>query len=176
MEKNEYCLKGNVYSRGEKFVKVKLVKSRYATSGVALWCCVVWACDLSIWAPSRLSVSPHRLRCHNKITGGLLDSSFPQGFLLTFFCCCCFLFFCQSLEQNLPSFALKYGEESLEKLKNGKCKVKVPLEKYSCAYENEPNRRRANVSLWEIKTLHFMSFSFGFQILTWWIPRNWYWI
>lgn len=76
---------GNVYCQAEKFGKVKLGKSWYATSGVVLWCCVVWVCDLSIWAPSRRSVLPHRLHCHNKITGGLLDSSFPQGFLLTFF-------------------------------------------------------------------------------------------
>ena len=72
--------------REKKFVTVKLVKKL----GCNIRCCSVMlccvnACDSSIWAPSRHSVLPHRLLCHNKITGGLLDSSSPQGLLLTFF-------------------------------------------------------------------------------------------
>ena len=136
--------------REKKFVTVKLVKKL----GCNIRCCSVMlccvnACDSSIWAPSRHSVLPHRLLCHNKITGGLLDSSSPQGLLLTFF------FFSQSLEQTLSSFAIKDGEKNLEKLNNGgekilffpifRCKTIWDCESatwrkiFSCTYKNEVN-------------------------------------
>ena len=174
----EYCLKKckqeeMFTSREEKVWKgevgEKLICRQHQ---VVLWCCAVWVCDSSIWAPSRRSVLPHRLRCHNKITGGLLDSSFPQGFLLTPF------FPPQSLERNISSFAIKYAEESSEKLYLDvklyvilwKCRLKWILHLLYKLYK----------SIGEGLMFHFgkqkhyisLSFSLGFQILTWWIPRK----
>lgn len=135
---------GYVCFQREKFVKVKLVKSWYADN-IRCCCDVVRVCDSSIWAPSRRSVLPHRLRCHNKITGGLLDSSFPQGFLLT-----SFFFFSKFGAKHVllchKVWRGKLGESEEWKVMKNKmffptvlryktiCKtMKVPLEIYSLA-------------------------------------------
>lgn len=78
METREYCFKRanseDMFTSREESLKEK----SWNADNIRCRCDVV--CDSSIWAPSRRSVLPHRLRCHNKITGGLLDSSSPQGF------------------------------------------------------------------------------------------------
>lgn len=136
MESIKVQTRGDVYSQGEKFVTVKLVKSCCADN---IRCCSVMLCVSSIWAPSRRSVLPHRLHCHNKITGGLLDSSFPHPRLTV-------VFFLQSLEKNIYSFSIKSGEAGGRGRKlllyMFRCKtifptVKVPLLKIlPCLYEN----------------------------------------
>lgn len=109
--KKESAKRGEMFTpREKKFVTVKLVKKLVCNIRCcSVMLCCVNACDSSIWAPSRHSVLPHRLLCHNKITGGLLDSSSPQGLLLTFF------FFAKfgaaTLKQFLAPFLLMFNSK-----------------------------------------------------------------
>lgn len=98
---------GNVCSQGEKFTTVKLVRS---------WFADIRCCSLMLCCVTRLSGLHQGVHCYLNIytaitTGGLLDSSLPQSFLLTFF------FF---LRKNISSFATNYRKGSLEKPKSGK--------------------------------------------------------
>ena len=134
-----------VHSQGEKVLQKWSwgEVGMQTTSGVALWCCAVRACDSSIWAPSRCSVLSHRLHCHNKITGGHLDSRLPQGV---------FVDFLLSKFGGKTSFPLQ-GKSS-ERLEDGKASALLKAETlklFSCTRETEITRR-ANVSFRETTT------------------------
>lgn len=102
---------GCVYLQREKFVKGKLVKSWFADNircrRVSVWLVYLGSIKaLSVSSPFTLPYQDNR---------GPPWLQPPTGFSVDFF----FFSFFQSLQQNMSSFVTKYGEGSLERLKNG---------------------------------------------------------